>query len=70
MEFCSEMRRLWWELSSSVVLISLIVVGQTGMWAESSSPSVGHMGQENGSGGGRQILLFLSEVHNFLCRSR
>ena len=41
MEFCNEMRRLWWEWSSSVVRINMIVVGQTGMWTESSSPSVG-----------------------------
>ena len=52
MEFCNEMRRLWWELSSGVVRINMIVVGQTVMWAESSSPLVGHMGQEIGSGGG------------------
>ena len=36
----------------------MIVVGQKGMWAESSSPSVGPMGQEIGSCGGRQSLLF------------
>ena len=68
-EAIREVIRLWWVSSLEASVRRVIEAVHTGMWSiVSGSARCGQRGQGNGLRGGLNILVFLLDVQNFLCR--